>query len=142
MTEQQWRTLARVLYVVKWSVRSNIASGISISRLIQQPIDRKRIYKVSAFEPSESELDDIQKSLQNKTKAFLLDDESDDDEDLQLHSVSKGKGKGKAEETTPEDILEGLDIDEEELEPSSKMLKMVCFVVSVLPNSLSSRLCY
>lgn len=92
-------------------------------------LDKKRIYKASAFEPTEGELEDIQRSIR-KSSSWADDDESSPEPPSALY---KGKGKGKAKAEPVDDLDIGdLDLDDEPVEPSTKMLKMVRSFMRIL----------
>lgn len=85
--------------------------------------DKMRVYNTSAFEPTEPELEQLQAFANTRDRS------SSPGEDPSLDTFFKSrdvKGKGKAKAEPEEDLkLEDLVVDEEEMEPSSKMIKMV-----------------
>lgn len=138
MIEQPCPTPVRAQLVVNPLVSYRVSEPQEWLTLPLFCIDRKRIYKAFAFEPTEEELDAIQNSIQRKPEPFPMDSDDDDFSP----SGSKNKGKGKAVDTSKdkaEDIFEGLDIEQDHWEPSTKMLKMVCFCITIsekLPHQL------
>jgi len=88
----------------------------------RQPIDKKHIYKASAFEPTSKELEEMQKSVRSRG---LTSDSDDDDNILDIFTIkSKGKGKEKVKVEPEVPDPNKLDLDEN-WEPSTKMIRMV-----------------
>jgi hypothetical protein len=101
--------------------------------LIRPLADRSRLYHASAFEPTEAEMETLQKSAQ---VAPLVGPDEEDDAALEPSALLKKEGKAKAEPELSDLSLKNLTIDEETVEPSTKMLKMV------RNNTLSETTCF
>ncbi|KAF9518340.1 hypothetical protein BS47DRAFT_1389234 [Hydnum rufescens UP504] len=85
-------------------------------------LDKKHIYKASAFEPTSKELEEMQKSVRSRG---LTSDSDDDDNILDIFTIkSKGKGKEKVKVEPEVPDPNKLDLDEN-WEPSTKMIRMV-----------------
>ncbi|TDL15102.1 hypothetical protein BD410DRAFT_796684 [Rickenella mellea] len=103
--------------------------------MCRSAIDRKRIYKSSAFEPSEAELEQIARSIpaedrpqkRVKLEENFVDLTLEDDDFARQKNASPTASTSalvKAEPEVPDDILTKLRGEEYDWEPSTKMLKM------------------
>lgn len=95
--------------------------------LIKPLADRSHLYRASAFEPTEAEMETLQKRIQGSPR---LGADEEDDAALESPALSKKEGKAKTEPEPCDLSLKDLAIDEK-VEPSTKMLKMV----RIMPNT-------
>jgi len=92
----------------------------TISTILIVPfVDRTRLYRASAFEPTEAEMEALQKFIQ-------IQSSSGDEDDAVPEASTPVKEEEVKSEPEPGDLpLDNLTINEETVEPSTKMLKMV-----------------
>ena len=119
----------------------------TISTILIVPfLDRTRLYRASAFEPTEAEMEALQKFIQVQSPPS----DGGEDDDAALEPSASVKEEEVKSEPEPGDLpLDHLTINDETVEPSTKMLKMVrnnffprfaCIQLNSTPSSNISKI--
>jgi hypothetical protein len=113
---------ARPCPVCRQPIGKTHSYSLSLLIVDKSLLDKKHIYKASAFEPTSEELEEMQKSVRSRGSTS---DSDDDDNILDIFTIkSKGKDKEKVKVEPEVPHPNKLDLDEN-WEPSTKMIRMV-----------------